>query len=88
MDEICQMCGGVVRVGDWPFCGGDASKHVPPEHFGEDPLEPYFDEHISTDGEWITSRAQRRAIMAKSGLDYRKKLSPPGARVYIDLGRR
>ncbi len=40
--------------------------------FGEDPIEPYFDEHLSADGEWITTRGQRRAIMDKKNFDYRK----------------
>ena len=48
-----------------------------------------FDEHISTEGEWITSRGQRRALMAKNGLDYKHKKQPrPGSTIFFDMGRR
>lgn len=26
---LCPECNGVVNIGDWPFCGGDPTKHVP-----------------------------------------------------------
>lgn len=26
---ICDDCGGEIRVGDYPFCRGDASRHAP-----------------------------------------------------------
>lgn len=27
--ETCDACGGTIHIGDYPFCGGDAAKHVP-----------------------------------------------------------
>jgi len=57
-------------------------------HFGEDPIEPHWDENVCPEGAWITTRAGRRALMAKNNLDYldvsKKKR---GARVYVDFGR-
>lgn len=45
--EICDLCGGEVRVGDWPFCHGDKSKHIsarPSSCFFE-PLVVYKDKN-------------------------------------------
>lgn len=61
----CDKCGAELQIGAWPWCPhGDA------RGFGDAPLEPYFDEHISPSGEYITSRGQRRALMSKAHLDY------------------
>ena len=85
---VCEVCGGTIRVGDWPFCGGNPALHVPAEHFGEEPLAPYWDEHISPEGAEIRTRGERRRIMARNGLDYQDvSKKKRGARVYVDLGR-
>jgi hypothetical protein len=75
---VCNDCQTIRYAGDWMHCPHGSGKG-----FGEDPIEPYFDEHISESGEWITSRAQRRAIMAKGGWDYKKKRTD-----LIDTGKR
>lgn len=62
----CENCGAEVQIGDWPYC---PHEHVG-SRWGDDPLEPYWDEHISKEGAYITSRGQRRAIMSKNHLDY------------------
>lgn len=90
MDK-CEKCGGEIRVGDWPYCGGDPSKHVHMDRFGEDPIEPYFDEMLSTDGEHITTRSQRRKIMDKNAIvpkdnPYRNVIK--GRRLFFDMARR
>lgn len=80
----CVDCKHVRTEGDWPSCPHEEA------NFGEEPLEPYFDEHISTEGAWITTRGQRRKLMEEGGLEYRKKRTDllPSTRVYIDLGRK
>ena len=83
----CDDCGGEVNVGDWPFCKGDPSKHVPARNFGEEPLEPYWDEHISQDGAYITTRAERRRIMYASDVEYKDVSSKKRGKFYIDYGR-
>lgn len=79
----CVDCGGIRRPGDWPQC-----PHVP-GHFGDDPIEPYFDEHITTEGAWITSRGQRRAIMNQNQLEFRRKRTElvSGRVQYFDMAR-
>lgn len=81
---ICDECGKERRCGDWPQC-----PHIP-GLFGEEPLEPYFDEHISESGELITTRGQRAAIMRREGLEFRKKRTDllTGRRIHFDMGRR
>lgn len=75
-----------MAVGSWPFCGGDPSKHkaVGRLDMGEEPLEPYVDENVApggTDigydafgnpyrGHLITTRGQRRKLMAQNNADY------------------
>ena len=70
---LCDDCGGELKVGVWPFCGGDASKHVVAGRFGEDPLEPYFDEMISAEGMWFSNRGERRKYMDRNGIDFKEK---------------
>jgi len=80
---VCDDCSTVRYAGDWPQC-----PHVP-GCFGEQPLEPYVDEHIAETPVRITSRGQRRAIMNRGHLEFRKKrtdLLPSGTR-YFDMRR-
>ncbi len=80
---ICDTCSKEYAVGEWPYCPHGIGT------YGDDPIEPYFAEHISPTGEWITSRGQRRAIMAKRGLDIKKPREDYAAhRVYFDRGKR
>lgn len=82
---VCDDCGTIRYAGDWPFCPhGDGTK------FGEEPLEPYFDEHICEGGAFITTRGQRSAIMRREHLEFRKKRTDllHGQKAYFDMGRR
>lgn len=81
---VCDDCKTVRYCGDWPIC-----PHTP-GIFGEDPIEPYFDEHITESGEWITTRGQRQKIMRQHGLEYRKKRFDllTGRVKYFDFGKR
>jgi hypothetical protein len=29
MSHICDTCGGVIQIGDYPFCKGNPTNHVP-----------------------------------------------------------
>lgn len=85
MTSKCDECGTVLtEMNIWPFCRGDASKHVRVEHFGDDSIEGYIDTNLGPQDVEITTRGQRRAIMRKNGLEYkdvtRKKR---GARLYF-----
>lgn len=71
----CDDCGKELQIGDWPFCNGDSANHEPAKRFNYDAIKPYFDEDITERGEWITTIGQRRAIMAKNHLEYRKPAS-------------
>lgn len=95
---VCGGCGAHRRAGDWPQC-----PHTP-GNFGDEPLEPYIDEHIrsgGTDvgydlhgnkvmGTLITSRGQRSQIMREEGLEFRKKKAHllHGRVGFFDMGGR
>ena len=81
--EPCGKCGALVRVGDWPFC-----PHGEATHFGDDPIEPYVDEHLAPEPVEITTRAQRRRIMSRNSLDYLDVSGKKRGRVYVDMHRR
>lgn len=81
--NVCDDCGEIRYCGDWPVCPHGSGKS-----FGEQPLEPYFDEHITEKGAWITTRGQRAQIMRENNLEYRKKRTDllPSGRVYVFQG--
>lgn len=82
----CNDCGGDIATGDWPFCGGDPTKHEPARNFGDEPMEAYWDEHLSTWGEHVTTRGERRRIMAREGLEYKDVSKKQRGKIYVDLG--
>jgi len=57
-------------------------------HFGEDPLEPYWDEHLAADPVHITTRHERRQIMSRNSLEYKDVSKKRRGKVYVDMGRR
>ena len=68
----CDECGAeLTELNVWPFCRGDAKKHAKVTHFGDDPIEGYIDTNLGPQDIEITTRGQRRAIMAKNGLEYK-----------------
>lgn len=77
-----------LRIGDWPFCGGDPTKHEPALHFGDDPITPYVDENIDTYPVEIRTRGERRRLMTKNNLDYIDLSAKKRGKVYVDLHRR
>jgi hypothetical protein len=79
----CDKCGDELEVGSWPWC-----PHGKVRFFGDDPIEPYWDEHLTKDGVYITSRAQRRKIMDQRGLVPHKNKYENAGRLYFDQGRR
>jgi hypothetical protein len=80
----CEKCGADVQIGQWPFCGGDPSRHVDARSFGDPPMEPYVDEHVAPGGRdvghdsegnpyyghLITTRGERRRLMSRNHSDY------------------
>ena len=82
-DMTCEACGKELEVGQWPWCPhGDARQ------FGEQPMESYFDEHVSPSGETFTTRAERRRFMAKNNLEYHDVSKKRRGRIFVDMGRR
>lgn len=78
----CDKCGTELRVGQWPWC-----PHEDARNFGEDPLEPYWDEHLGPEPVHVTTRAERRRVMAGRDLEYKDVSRKRRGRVYVDLGR-
>jgi hypothetical protein len=83
--NVCDACGQLRYCGDWMHC-----PHGSGLSFGEEPLEPYIDHNVDTNPVLITTRAQRRELMKKNGLDYRKKRTDlvSSGRVYVFQGGR
>ena len=77
----CDSCGSEITIGEWPWC-----PHGDGRGFGEEPLEPYDDWNITSEADSvkITTRSQRRKLMDKQGLDYRKKGHRLGQVMYFD----
>ena len=73
--ERCEKCGKEYAIGEWPFCPHGVGH-------GTQTFVPYFDEHVSEKGEWVTSLAQRWRLMRENHMDYRgKKVGMPGCMV-------
>ena len=51
-------------------------------NFGEEPLSPYFDEHLGS-GHEITTRAERRRIMAQNNQEYHDVSRKRRGKVYV-----
>ncbi len=80
---ICERCGIKLKVGDWPFCSGDPTKHVSAIGFGEQPLTPYFDTELGAE---VRTRGERRRLMREKGLDYLDVSNKKRGKVYVTLG--
>lgn len=80
---ICVECKRERFSGDWPQC-----PHVK-GNFGEEPLEPYIDEHLLDHPIEITTRSQRRRIMNEQHFEYRKKRTDllPSTKAYCFQGK-
>jgi hypothetical protein len=85
MEDVCEKCGASMEVGMWPFCGGDASKHVKGEMCGfDEPFDQYVDTQLldrkdprcdgvnerGVKGVTIYTRSQRRQLMKELGLQF------------------
>ena len=82
--STCKECGEVGHA--WFNCDKLQREGL---KFGEEPLEPYEDENLTSEpgGIEITTRAQRRKIMEENKFEYRKKATAPGARLYFDMSK-
>lgn len=81
----CERCGLELQIGMFPFCHGDPMDHG--KWYGaEEPIAPYFDEHISAEGAEIRTRGERRRLMRQNGLEYKDLSKAKRGRVYAFLG--
>lgn len=89
----CDECGDEIHVGDWPICKGEKGRHVAVGRLdmGEEPMEPYIDHNLTSDpnGVLVTTRGERRKLMAKGNLEYRPKRTDlvTGRRLFFDMKR-
>jgi hypothetical protein len=82
VSDRCERCGAEILIGMFPFCRGNASDHG--KWYGaEEPLSPYWDEHISPEGAEIRTRGERRRLMDRNGLDYHDVSKKKRGRVYV-----
>ena len=74
-----------MAIGDYPFCPHDNVQGC--LQMGEEPMEAYVDDNITSDpnGVLITTRGERRKLMAQHNLEYRKKAPKPGGRLFFDM---
>lgn len=78
----CEKCGHEMRIGEWPYC-----PHQDARTFGEEPIQPYWDEHVCPEGAQITTRAERRRIMAKGNLEYLDVSKAKRGKVFVFMGK-
>jgi len=71
---VCDRCGHILRVGDWPRCPHGKSVQL-------HPFAAYWDDGI---GAYITSLGDRRAHMRRLHLDYRDKMKPGDLSARLD----
>lgn len=77
----CEACGKLVKVGEWPKC---------PHGFGnnlEAPLEPYDDRNLTDGVVRVTTRSERRKLMAQNHLEYVPKAERLHSRLFFDMKR-
>lgn len=94
----CDECGSDIRIGSWPFCGGDATKHSSVGDSWHDGFTPYIDcqlldksdprctevNHLGMRGVMINSRSERRQIMKEKGLQLgSQKFEERGKKLYF-----
>ena len=77
----CDDCGAELQVGQWPWC-----PHEDAHNFGEAPLEPYWDEHLDSNPIHVTTRHERRQIMARNNLEYHDVSRKKRGRIYSFMG--
>jgi len=82
---LCDKCGVTLKVGDWPFCDGDPTKHVCAIGFGEQPLTRYYDHELEAE---VSTRGERRSLMGKKGLDYADVSKKRRGKLYVAMHRR
>jgi hypothetical protein len=67
--ELCEECGGEIRIGDYPFCKGDPSRHARPLN-RYIPFSPRIDPNISPNGPVeITSLRQWDRVLKENNLE-------------------
>lgn len=71
---------GLTPWWDCDTCRGGAT-------FGEDPIRPYWDEHVCPDGAHITTRAERRRIMSQNNLEYLDVSKAKRGKVFVFMGK-
>lgn len=77
----CEKCGKELAVGQWPWC-----PHADARQFGEEPIQPYWDEHVCPEGAHITTRAERRRIMSQNNLEYLDVSKAKRGKVFVFMG--
>lgn len=76
---ICQTCGGALRVGDYPFCKGDPSKHAPAVNSVISDECDFTVENGFSVPTRFTSKAAHRQALAASGRELGVRHQPiPG----------
>lgn len=74
MDDPCPLCGKVLAVGEWPFCGGKNTHGFPDRPGGAAVISdtitggPRYFENLGSQPVWIETKSQLRAELASRGL--------------------
>lgn len=81
MTQVCDDCGKIIAVGEWPWCPHDrgASMVVPDDIPGGMVVENGFDEPIR-----VYSHSEHERLLAKNGCEIRAKHAGPADKIMID----
>lgn len=76
---ICQDCHGEIRVGDFPFCHGDPTKHAPGVSTAIGDECDIWQENGFHTPQHFTLKSERRRALAEKGLEDRvRHVTIPG----------
>lgn len=85
MAEHCDVCGGMIAIGDWPICNGDPLAHAPMHNASNKPMEPEVDDMIDrNEVKTWTTIGEKVRYMDRNGIvprDVSEKR--PGRRIYF-----
>jgi hypothetical protein len=89
-EYVCDKCGHVVRIGDFPYCGGDPRGHGP-WRTADEPIEEFVDDVIAEEPVRFSSTREWVRYMDKHDIvprEDRGNRIRGGQRIFIDMAKR
>lgn len=78
---ICEACGKLLQVGEWPFCGGRNNHGFPLQGLKQigDEIDEW-NENVGHEPVHFTSRSERKRYLKEKGLvEFVRHIGDPGS---------